>query len=778
MSKAFLIVESPTKARTIKRYLGKTYDVDATMGHIKDLPKSSLGVDAENGFKADYKVKADKKDVVKRLKKIAASASTVYLAPDPDREGEAIAWHVAEELKKTNIPMKRVVFHEITKKAILEALKHPTEINKALYDAQMARRSMDRIVGYTMSPLLWKNVRRGLSGGRVQSIALRLICMRQDEIDAFDAEEYWTIDTILATSKKEEISARVIIPKKIPDKDAAAGIVDTIQKAPEITIKKITKKTRNRHPLPPFITSTLQQSASSRLNFSAKKTMRVAQQLYEGLAIGGNEVSGLITYMRTDSPVLSSEAINQARTFIPKELGKAYLNDKPRQFKAKKSAQEAHEAIRPTSIENTPDTLKKYLNKDQLALYGLIWKRFVASQMKSALFDQTSLDIAASDVSLRANGSIMRFDGFLKVYDLKEEKDSLLPVDIKEKDILGLTEITPKQHFTQPPPRFTEASLIKELEDKGIGRPSTYAPTISTIQEREYVRMETRAFIPTELGRDVNMLLVQNYPNILDFGFTARMEDMLDSIEEGAVQYGSAMETFYNTYSKEHDQAKKNMENLKTKERPSGIKCDKCGADMLIKLGRNGHFLGCANYPECSNTMDFTRDEKGTILVTKRPEPEQTDVKCDKCGADMVIKHGKYGPFFACSRYPECKNTRPLEADKPTDIKCDKCGANMVIKHGRYGAFLGCSRYPECKNIKPLPMGLKCPIPGCKGEITQQRSRKGKTYYKCSQKDCPFISWTRPVEKKCPECGVDFLIEKDNQLICPNPECSHEEDKG
>jgi DNA topoisomerase I len=778
MAKSLVIVESPAKARTIKRYLGKGFEVEATMGHIKDLPKSKISIDIEHGFLPGYKVIPTKRDVVKKIKSLAEKANTVYLASDPDREGEAIAWHVAEEIRKPASAVYRIIFHEITKKAIDEAMKSPKELNHQLYDAQMARRSMDRIVGYTMSPLLWKNVKRGLSGGRVQSVALRLICMRQEEIESFVAREYWTVEALLMTPAGDTFTAKVVIPKEIPDEKTALEIVEKINAAPAITIQKITRQVRTKNPLPPFITSTLQQASSSRLRYSAKKTMMLAQQLYEGLPIGGDEITGLITYMRTDSPVISEEAISEVRQFIPATFGEAYLPEKPRRYKAKKTAQEAHEAIRPTSLANTPESLRPFLNDDQFAIYDLIWKRFIASQMNSATFDQTSVDISAGDVGLRSSGSIMTFDGFLRIYDANgDEDESKLPDSFKEGDTLRLGKVDKEQHFTQPPPRYTEAGLIKELEDKGIGRPSTYAPTISTIVDRGYVRMEARSFIPTELGRDVNTLLVRYYPNILDIGFTAKMEDSLDLIEEGQEAYAKVMGDFYKTYNTEHENALVNMENLKAQLRPSGLMCEVCGKEMLIKLGKNGYFLGCAGYPDCTNTREFTRDETGKIRAAEALKAEETGEVCEKCGSPMVMKRGRFGPFMACSNYPECKNTKRItRAPEPTDRICDKCGSQMVIRHGRYGPFLACSAYPKCKNIMPYPLGVKCAMPGCKGEIVQQRSKKGKSFYSCSEKECKFISWTKPVIKECSGCSAGFLIKKGTKLVCPNPECTHSED--
>jgi len=776
MGKSLVIVESPTKAKTIKRYLGKDFEVHATMGHIKDLPKSVLGVDIDKDFAPNYKVKPEKKDVVKKLRKLAEDADHIFLASDPDREGEAIAWHIWEELSKGNGDVGRIIFHEITKKAIDQAIKEPLPLNKSLYDAQKARRVMDRIVGYTMSPLLWKKVKRGLSGGRVQSVAVRLICTRQEEIESFVSQEYWTIDVSLITPSGDELSAHVVKPKEIPDEQASHMAADAIRNAAKISIEKIKKQVRQKNPVPPFITSTLQQAASSRLRFSAKKTMMIAQQLYEGIALGGDEMTGLITYMRTDSPVVSGEAIEQARSFIPEAFGKAYLPEKPRQYQAKKSAQQAHEAIRPTDVRHTPDAVKAHLNKDQQSLYELIWKRFVSSQMANAVFDQTSIDISAGTVDLRAAGSIMRFDGFLKAYGQQDEKDTLLPESIAENDVLSLKDICEKQHFTQPPPRYTEASLIKELEERGIGRPSTYAPIISTIQDRGYVNMEQRAFTPTELGRDVNELLVKHYPNILDIGFTAKMEDSLDELEEGKSDYLKTMSSFYDTYRKEHEEASAGMENLRAVHRPSGVLCEVCGKEMLIKLGKNGYFLGCSGYPECTNTKEFTRDENGKILSVAQEEPEVSDMACEKCGSPMVLKKGKFGPFYACKAYPACTNTKPAVKTEATDKVCEKCGSPMVVRSGRYGPFLACSNYPTCKNIQPYPLGLKCPVPGCTGDIQQQRSRKGKMYYSCSVKDCTFISWSKPVQKSCPVCGAGFLVKKGKSLTCPNPECDYNEE--
>jgi DNA topoisomerase-1 len=784
MTKSLVIVESPTKAKTIKKYLGKEFEVEATMGHIKDLPKSKLGIDIENDFNADYHVMPNKKEVVKKLKKLAKAASHIYLASDPDREGEAIAWHVAEELEDKKKTTQRITFHEITKQAIEEAIKHPKQLDANLYNAQMARRSMDRIVGYTMSPLLWNRVKRGLSAGRVQSVAVKLICDRQDEIEKFIPQEYWSVEAKLATQDGNEFIAKVVDPKEILNEASALSIKEKIETAASIEISEIKKKTKNRNPYAPFITSTLQQEASKKLRFSAKKTMVIAQQLYEGINLGERGPTGLITYMRTDSPNVSAEAIGKARSLIF-AMGKEYLPDSPRIYKAKKSAQEAHEAIRPTGIEDTPESIKNHLTKDQFLLYDLIWKRFIASQMMPAVFDQTSVEIMAGNIHLRWTGSVLRFDGFLRVYitesdDDEESEEKGLPLgDLKTGQKLNLRGIDPKQHFTQPPPRYTEASLIKELEEKGIGRPSTYAPTISTIQTRGYVKLESGAFSPTELGRDVNSLLVAHYPRILDVHFTAKMEDGLDLVEEGKKDYLDTMKSFYHTFSKEHQVAEEEMKNLKREMRPSGIMCEKCGKDMIIRLGKSGHFLGCSGWPECANTKNFTRDASGKIVV-KEPVPLDINPEesvCENCGAPMVIKEGRFGQFLACSKYPECKTTaRIKQQPQPTDKICEKCGSPVVLRRGRFGPFLACSNYPKCKTILPMTTGIKCPMPGCKGELVAKKTKARKTFYSCSNKECDFVSWTKPVEQKCPKCEATFLLRKGDKLHCPNPACDHEEE--
>jgi DNA topoisomerase-1 len=777
MSKTLVVVESPTKAKTIKRYLGKDFEVEATMGHIKDLPKTTLGVDIRGEFRPAYSIKPEKKDVVRRLKTAAEKIEHIFLASDPDREGEAIAFHVAEELASPGVDVSRIIFHEITKKAIEEAIASPKPLDRSLYDAQMARRSMDRIVGYTMSPLLWRKVKKGLSGGRVQSVAVRLICERQDEIEAFVPKEYWTIEIKLKTAAGDVITAKVVDPKDIPNEAAANRLTEKIRKAGSALIADYKKKSRARNPLPPFITSTLQQEASRRLRFSSKKTMLIAQQLYEGVAIGkSHEMTGLITYMRTDSPVVSKEALGNVREYIPSVFGKEYLPEKPVLYKAKKSAQEAHEAIRPTGLENTPEAVKPFLNRDQFALYDLIFKRFVASQMKSAMFEQTTIDFTSGGVGLRASGSVLKFDGFLRVYKIQEDEDEgALPDNLKKGDRLDVETVEPSQHFTQPPARYNEASLIKELEEKGIGRPSTYAPIISTIQDRGYVIIESGAFVPTELGRDVNRLLVKHYPNILDIGFTAKMEDEFDDVEEGKENYLKAMEKFYSIYNGEHEKAVREMESIKTGHRPSGVKCEVCGKNMLIKLGRNGYFLGCSGYPSCTNTKEYSRDTSGQIVSRETQPDETTEETCEKCGSFMIMKKGRFGVFLACSDYPKCKNTKPIKKDEITDKKCEKCGSSMILKRGRFGPFLACSAYPGCKNIAPVTLGLKCPVSGCSGEITQRKAKNGETFYVCTNRECKFMCWTKPVEKKCKSCGAMFLIRKGKQLICPNPECEHKE---
>ncbi len=745
MKKGLVIVESPTKVRTLKRYLGGDYEVMASVGHVKDLPPKRLGVDKSKDFKPEYVVIRGKGKVLKQLKSAASKVKDVYLAPDPDREGEAIAWHIAEELKKgksTNGQrFHRVLFNELTRRAILDALKTPTTLNKNRFESQQARRILDRLVGYELSPLLWEKVRQGLSAGRVQSVAVRLVCDREREIQKFVPEEYWSVTAHLKAQEPPPFEAKVVGKAgkklKIENKEQAQEITSVLEKA-SFEVKKVKRVERKKNPAPPFITSTLQQAAARQLGFSAKKTMMLAQRLYEGVELGKEGPVGLITYMRTDSVRISQEATAQARDFIEETFGREYLPPKPRSYKKGKLTQDAHEAIRPTSVARTPEKMAKYLEPDLLKLYTLIWKRFVACQMAPAKYDQTTIDIEAAGYQLRAVGSVLKFEGFLKVYGKDaglEGEDKLLP-PCHEGMILELLKLDSKQHFTQPPPRYSEASLIKALEEKGIGRPSTYAAILSTIQDKNYVKLENRRFVPTELGFLVTDLLTAHFPEILDTAFTAEMEQGLDKVEEGAVSWVELLKRFYGTFSKRLQEAKKNMESVKAKGVATEIKCDKCGSPMVIRYGRTGEFLACSAYPECKNTKNFKREKDGSIQVV-------------------------------------------TEESTVTDFKCDKCGSPMVKKRGRFGDFLACSSFPECKSTMPIPTGVNCPREGCGGELVQKSSRRGKVFYGCTNfPKCDYAVWDKPVPVKCPECGANFMLERQTgsakgELYCSNKECGH-----
>lgn len=743
MSKGLVVVESPAKAKTLKRYLGKGMDVIASVGHIKNLPKSKLGVDIDNGYEPQFVTIKGKAKVIKEIKSAAKKADAIYLAPDPDREGEAIAAHLAEEIGKGK-KIYRVLFNEITKKAVQEAMKECGEINTNKVNAQMARRILDRLVGYKLSPLLWEKVRKGLSAGRVQSVALRLVVEREREIENFKPVEYWTIEGSVEGKSPPPFLVKLLRHKgkkiEIGSKEDAETAASAIEKA-ELKIVKIEKKERKRNPVAPFITSTLQQEASRRLRYNARRTMSIAQRLYEGMDLGEEGPVGLITYMRTDSTRLSDEAVEQARGYILKTYGEEYLPKEANAYRTKKSAQDAHEAIRPTSAERTPESVKKYLSKEEFSLYNLIWTRFISCQMTPAKFDGTTVDVQADDYTLRATGSIMKFPGFIRVYDeraerhkddSKDEKDKQLPSDISEGDILKLLELSRNQHFTQPPPRFTEAMLIRELEEKGIGRPSTYAGIVSVIQERDYCSSEERRLKPSELGMLVSDLLVENFPDILNAEFTAQMEAELDQVEEGKKVWTMALDDFYKPFEVDLEKARKNMRNVKQEAEKTDITCDKCGKPMVIKFGRFGRFLACSGYPECKNTMKLAKD--GTV---------------------------------------EKKETPP---DEPTDLTCEKCGSPMVIKTGRFGRYIACKNYPECKTTKQIGIGIKCPRPDCGGELVKKRTRRGKTFYGCDKyPDCDFAVWDEPVDEPCPECKSPLLVKKVLKsgvfLRCPNKEC-------
>ena len=788
MPKSLIVVESPTKVKTIAKFLGQDFKVTASMGHVRDLPEKELSVDIDNGFKPKYVVIKGKQKVVKQIQDAAEKVDNILIATDPDREGEAIGWHLAHELKRMKKPISRIVFNEITKTAVQNAIKHPSEIDQDLVDAQQARRVLDRLVGYQISPVLGRAVRWGLSAGRVQSVAVRLICEREAEVEAFVAEEYWSITAKVKGEDTHPFEAKLFrIDKKkakVENEEQAKGIVEEAG-GEEFIIEKIDRKERKRNPVPPFITSRLQQEAARKLRFTAKKTMAVAQQLYEGVTMGSEGSEGLITYMRTDSTRIANEALDSVRGFITEKYGADYLPGKAIQYKSKKGAQDAHEAVRPTSVERTPDSVKQFLSKDQLALYGLIWRRFVASQMKPAVFDVTAVDIKAGRYTFRANGSIIKFKGFMSVYmegkddSADDDKDAILP-ELTIGQILQLLGITPEQHFTQPPPRYSEATLVKALEENGIGRPSTYAAIISTIQARDYVNKEKGRFVPTDVGKLVNTLLVKSFPNILDVEFTAKMEAELDNVEDGKVKWVKVLEEFYGPFSQSLKKAPEVIRAAKKDlEEVTDEICELCGKNMVIKWGKFGRFLSCSGYPECKNTKELNHQEEGAA-----EEPEATEETCDKCGGPMIIKTGRYGKFLACAAYPKCKNTKQIGKenvpDEPTDEICDKCGGPMVIKTGRYGRFLACSEYPKCKTSRPLSIGIDCPEPDCDGYLAERNGKRGMFYGCSNYPECKFVVRNKPVVKKCPECEAPFLVEKTTKakgehLACASKECKYTE---
>jgi DNA topoisomerase-1 len=804
MAKSLVVVESPAKAKTINKYLGTNYKVVASMGHVRDLPKSKLGVDIEEGFEPSYEVIASRKKVLKELKDAAKDADTIFVATDPDREGEAIGWHLAEELGSGNKKkIRRLMFNEITKKGVLAALEHPTDINKQMVDAQQARRVLDRLVGYKISPLLWDKVRRGLSAGRVQSVALKLVCDREAEIDRFVSEEYWNISARLAGPQPPEFEAKLLKRDgntiKIGNQAEADAVLVDLRRA-QWTVGSVSTKERKKNAVPPFITSKLQQAS----RFPVKKTMMIAQQLYEGIELPGEGSIGLITYMRTDSTRVSEQALTEVREFIGQRFGSDYVPEKPNLFKAKKDAQDAHEAIRPTSMAFHPDAVRAQMTPDQYYLYRLIWNRFVASQMPPATFDETTVDINAADASgapeylFRVKGSVPKFAGWLAVYNQEqpeartegpgpdavtaedEEGSSLLP-PLAEGDRLEMKELKPEQKFTQPPPRYTEATLVKALEENGIGRPSTYASIIGVIQAREYVNKIEARFKPTMLGRMlVEKLLSPAFDDILDVGYTRDLEEDLDKIEEGKDDYASTLSSFYKKFEKDLKRAGKEMPNLKEGVEPvPAVTCDKCGKPMVIKAGKFGLFLACSGYPECENTRELETPDAGA-----EGELEET---CENCGKPMAVKRGRFGQFLACTGYPECKTTRKIIAtkqgmtaakpDQILDEKCPKCESNLVLKHGRFGEFTACSNYPNCKYVKQKTTGVLCPKDG--GDIVEKKSRRGKVFYGCANyPDCDFTLWNKPVAEKCPDCGAPFLVEKvtkrhGRQLICNNEDCSY-----
>jgi len=763
-AKNLVIVESPAKARTLEKYLGRDYQVKASVGHVVDLPKSKLGVDVKKDFAPDFHVIQGKKKVVDELKRAAKGKENIYLASDPDREGEAIAWHIADQVAKNHKRVHRVLFNEITKKAVQEAIAKPQALDRNKFDAQIARRVLDRLVGYQISPLLWKKVRRGLSAGRVQSVAVRLVCEREREIRAFESVEYWSLTALLEGRLPPSFKARLaqwqgqkVDHKKfrLENETYVQEIIKSLDGA-TWEIGEVEKKERRRYPTPPFVTSKLQQEAARKLGFQPRRTMQLAQQLYEGVELGSEGSVGLITYMRTDSTRVSADALAAVRQHIQAQFGKTYVPGKPNSFRSKKGTQDAHEAIRPTSLEYTPERVRRYLRRDMFQLYSLIWDRFVASQMVPAIYDQTAFEIPVREAVFRATGQQIKFDGFMKVYiegrderaaqangedqeadDAADDTDGMLP-DLNKGDALNLLSMEPRQHFTQPPPRYTQASLIKELDENGIGRPSTYAAIISNILDREYVlQTEGRALAPTDLGFLVTDLLVESFPDILNVEFTAGMEDQLDKIEDGKEKWTKAMKRFYTPFSRDLKKAEKEMLDVKRQEVPTDIACEKCGALMVIKWGRNGEFLACPQYPECKNTKNFKRSDGGEIAIAAEEEVNET---CEQCGRPMLLRWGKFGKFLGCSGYPECKNIQPLEKPADIGVKCPECKeGNLKERKSRWGKFFyGCDRYPECKFAswdKPLPT----PCPDCGSPILVEKvtKRAGRTH-RCYKKECGY----------------------------------------
>jgi len=835
MSKSLVIVESPAKAKTIEKYLGKGFEVRASVGHIMDLPKNDIGVELKNRtFEPELIVSPGKEKVVEQLKKLAAKSDEIFLAPDPDREGEAIAYHLALQLgtsAKERKKIRRVTFNEITKKAVQEAFKHSRDIDQNLVDAQQTRRVLDRLVGYQISPLLWDKVRRGLSAGRVQTVAVRLIVEREREIGGFKPIEYWTLDAMLHPEKQADksLKARFIgidgeparvangqdkdgkaqfISNALGDKAAMDETIDALNSA-KWSLTSVQAREQQRRPLPPFITSQLQRDASSKLGFNVRRTMGVAQRLYEGVDVGAEGTVGLITYMRTDSPRVAPEAITGAREWITRELGAKYLPENPNTYKGKKDAQDAHEAIRPTDASRTPESIARYLSDEQLKLYTLIWRRFVASQMVPAVYDVTTANIAAKSskngktYDFRVSGSVMRFDGFLKVYEVAEDKkddddesSNKLP-SLDGVKTLELEKLDPEQHFTQPPPRYNEASLVKELEERGIGRPSTYASIINTIQDREYVVKHGGSrgrFYPTEIGVVVCDLLVKNFPYIFDTAYTAKLETELDDIEEGTEKWIDLLKGFYGYFEKELKEAGKKMENIKRLEQVTNEKCEVCGSPLVLKWGKFGTFFACSAYNKKDPaSCTFTKENIAAKPDLNTPEAQEagdTEEYCENCGKVMVMRRGLFGPFMSCPDYnadPPCKTFRKLsqkqqqKPPEPTGEACPECGKPLVLRQGAYGEFVSCSGYPKCKYIKQnLIEGLKCPKCGT-GDVAERKARRGNVFWGCTNyPKCDFTSNLKPVAKMCPECKSPYLVEKVLKsgvfLECPNKKKSAEEE--
>jgi len=823
VAKNLVIVESPAKAKTINKYLGRDFQVKASMGHVRDLPKKRLGVDVKKGFQAEYEVLPTRKKVMEELKSAAVDATAIYLAADPDREGEAICWHLAEELgSRQRKKVRRVVFNEITRRAIEQAFENPGEVDEKKVDAQQARRILDRLVGYKVSPILWDKVRRGLSAGRVQSVALKLICDRERAIRAFVPEEYWTVVAHLEAAQPPVFPANLVKKDgknvEIGNEEQAKAVRADLEKA-AFRVAKVVARERKRNPIPPFTTSKLQQEAFKKLRFSVKKTMQVAQRLYEGVELGEEGSIGLITYMRTDSFRVSADALSAVRERIASTYGEEYLPEKPTFYRSKKDAQDAHEAIRPTYLDRDPEGIRRFLSKDEYALYKLIWNRFVASQMKPAVYDETIVDIEADRYLLRAKGSTQKFKGFLAVYEESpdervERKPSAEDAEkadageaeaaeaaaapeavlqlppLAEGDALALKKLDTDQHFTEPPPRFSEASLVKELEENGIGRPSTYASIIATIEARDYMEKREGKLYPTELGFLVTDLLVEHFQDIMNVEYTAAMEAELDEIEEGKDNLLNTLNQFWKKFEKDLKKAQKDMKDVKAMEEKTDEVCDKCGSPMVIKWGRYGKFLACSAYPECKNTRQLAGSggEGGPEL--------HEDVAKEVCPLDpahgaMVLKKGRYGPFLACPNYPECKATKRLvrgaegklqvEALKPIDENCPECGKPLMWRRGRFGPFIACSDYPTCKYIKKKEareIGLLCPECG-QGQVVERKGRWGRSFYGCKRyPECKFTAYHLPIAEPCPDCGRPYLLAKETKkegkvIYCGNEACHY-----
>jgi len=755
MAKYLVVVESPTKVKALKKYLGKDYEVLASKGHVKDLPDRSLGVDLEHSFEPQYVTIPGKEKILKEITAAAKKAEHVYLAPDPDREGEAIAWHIASEINKDKSAVNRVLIQEITKKGVQDAIAHPAELDNRKFESQQARRILDRLVGYQISPLLWKKVKRGLSAGRVQSVAVRLICEREGEIRKFVPEEYWTFDVGLDAKSPPTIVARLVsvdgekVGKdfKVSTKATADSIKNRIESG-QISVKNLVRRERKKNPVPPFTTSKLQQESYRKLGYNVKRTMSIAQSLYEGIELGGEGPVGLITYMRTDSTRLSDDAVSSAREYIKDRFGSEHLPDKPVAYRTKKSAQDAHEAIRPTMLEHHPDKIADLLSKEQLALYRLIWNRFIACQMKPAVYDQISVDFDADKgkVGLRATGSRLLFKGFLEVYEEGQDEvrrradesaedgdddggdNNVLP-PLENGEVLKLKKVDAHQHFTQPPPRFNESSLVKELDEKGIGRPSTYATILSTIVDRGYIRKTENRYEPSVLGEKVNELLVESFPDVMSVLFTAGMEDSLDRVEEGTVDWRKLLTDFYKPFEGQVKSAEKGMRNVKASSEPTDVSCDRCGSNMHVKWSSRGEFLGCSNYPKCRNTREFVRDESGVIQV-----------KMPKLSGD----------------------------------KCPKCSKDMIVKGGRYGEYIACMDYPTCPTVKSPQAEVKCPEQGCSGGLIPRRTKTGKTFWGCTNwPGCQYAVWDKPIKEICGACNFPILTIKvtkrdGTRHICPS----------